>query len=279
MPDLRSNNLYAQIGIRDFATSTEIAEKLSQIDDIESDELKTAAEILADYSLKNAYDMILEALANSDRLLPRFASPDAATVVIDVANRVGFNLKEVHTNTYQIISTTTPDSSGRHERDDENTDLRIKVGNQELMLEAARFIAHRDRFSKKIVLETDTAESRSLVFIPDTIVQDDTKQGDEGILIRLKQIEGLAEPISFAILNQSQRLTAPLAAGGRYLFSKSRQTIANSYQIRDSNERVKQLIRSYYRDLAELISHLDSRIGQKVTVRSYIKYFERYHNK
>lgn len=278
MPDPRSSSLYTQIGIRDFATSTEIAQRLFETGDDESEELQTAIEILTDYSLKNAYDMVLEAWSNSDRLLPRFATPEAANVVIDVASRVGFELKEIHTNTFQVRATAATDVLDENEPAGEDQELEIKVGNRQLIFEATRFVAHRDRYNQKIVLELISAESSSLLFIPDTIVQKDTNSGDKGILIQLKQFEVQTEPVSFAILNQSQGLSSPLAAGGRFLFSKSRKTIADSFQIRDSQERVQQLIRTYYRDLAGLILKFDSRIGRNVTLKSFLKYFEQYHS-
>lgn len=278
MPELQSNSLYTQIGVRDFATSTEIAEKLSRLQDIDSGELQTAVEILADYSLKNAYDMVLEAWTNPDRLLPRFATPEAAKVVIDVAKRTGFELNEVHTNTFQVRMPLTTESSEEREPVAANQGFDIKIGNRTLILETAKFIAHRERRSQRIRLEVISGESHSLLDIPDTIVQEETIQGDEGVLLRLKQSETKIETVNFAILNQSQSLTAPLAEGGRYLFSKSRQSIAASFQVRDSNDRIKQLIRCYYRDLADLVSQLDSRIGRQATLKSFINYFERYHS-
>ena len=115
MPELRSKSLYAQLGIRDFATSTEIAKEVSQMGDVDSDERKAAAEILTDYKLKNAYDMVLEAWGNPDRMLPRFATQEAATIVIEVAKRAGFVLNEIHTNTYQVRTNSPPEKSDEQE--------------------------------------------------------------------------------------------------------------------------------------------------------------------
>ena len=246
--------------------------------DVDSDERKAAAEILTDYKLKNAYDMVLEAWGNPDRMLPRFATQEAATIVIEVAKRAGFVLNEIHTNTYQVRTNSPPEKSDEQEPATDDQDLEIKVGSRQLIFATSKFIAHKERFKQRIVLETFSSESNSLQFIPDTIVQDETVQGDEGLLIQLKQGESQIEQVNFAILNQSQCLAAPLAEGGSYLFSKSNQSIAIGFQVRDSNERIRQLIRGYYRDLANLVTQLDSRIARQATLKSFMSYFERYYS-
>lgn len=266
-------NLYEQLGLRDFASSTEVTAQIENMTAPELNELDTAIQILTTPALKHAFDLLLEAWNRPDRLIPRFAHSDDANVVHQVASRLDLRLKEVFPNTFEIATGTTEvDRASRILNDQE---LSIRIGGKEYSIHAMPFRAHVDAFSRQVYLDIEDDNYGGISLVSDEVVQKKTRSDDEGIVFQLLAMDS-DNRLNAAIYNSSQNICSPLAASGRYLFKKNGQEIASCFQIRNSRDRIAQLIRTYYTDLASALPKIDARIDRKSTLKSFLKYSERH---
>ena len=271
MPATNTYNLYEQLGVKDFASPTELADFISGLTEIELDELSVPVSVLKDTRSKFSYDLLLEALNRGDRLIPRLADPNDADAVRDVASRIGLSLKEVFPNTFEVL--TRPEQDSIPEPAESNP-FELKVGSARLLLHALHVQALVDNWKKAVFLEIDDEEFGGVVLIRDQSVQNSFNK-DRGILFQLA-VDGTDQRLNAAFFNASQTLCTPLANAGRFLFKKTGEEIANRFQIRNSSDRIADLIRTYYSDLARCLPEIDARIPGSTTLKSFLRYAERH---
>ena len=268
-----SINLYEHIGVRDFASSTEVSARIEGLTEGQLNKFETAIQILTTASYKNAFDLLLEAWHRPDRLIPRFARADDADVVHQVASLLDLRLKEVFPNTFEILTGPIEPQNSSIGLGNETID--ISVGGKKFTIHALPFLAHRDAFSRQVYLDIEDDNYGGISLVTDEVVQKKTRSDDEGTLFQLASFDS-SKRLNAAIYNSSQNSCSPLSASGRYLFQKNGQEIASSFQIRNSHDRIVQLIRNYYSDLAIALPRIDARIDGKSALKSFLKYSKRH---
>lgn len=265
-------NLYQQLDLPDFASQSEVWSRLEQLTETENIDHQLAIEILKAPEQKNAFDMLLEAASRADQMLPRFASEDDADIVKSIAIRLGFRLNEVFPNTFEVVANQEVSEPDIIPFEPQSSS--ITLGPVSMDIHSVPFVANQDLYSRSILLNLDDPDVGGARYIKDQFVQKEIQAGHRGTLFQLTVPEEIT--LNGAIYCSNLRICHPLSEAGRYFFTKSGNRIAAYFGIRNSDDRIQQLVRSYYSNLANAISRIDTRINRKLTLKSFMSYAKRH---
>ena len=281
-PSLVEDTLYSVIGLPDFATPTEIEAMRRRF---ESDPafaelrasqiapgLRNVFQILGDAKQKQWYDLLLEAQLRTDGLLTPIADPNERIAIQTFAHELGFELQSHSDLVFRVKREL---DVAEIESNSQVNEFSARLDDVELVFSSypciAQLFEEVDSIHLRLRLQTN-----QLISITSGFSRIVASHGDEMRLICLSHDSGNSE-LHAAYINRSQGVFAPLEHAGKNLFAGDRVQIAERLGIRGRPDRIRKLIREYYRSLADAIAFFEAQVDKRACAQSTLNFANRVH--
>jgi len=278
------DTLYSIIGLRDFASATEVEMMLHQFEtspefaDLRRSQLASGLtnvfSILLSPQSKQWYDLLLEAQLRSDGYLTPIHDPHERAAICNFAKELGIELVPVSEWVFRIrpIAGDEPESVS----ESAVRQFPVQLASIQIVFHGftCKVASGYDFDTPQVVLHWQHGQSFPFRSGEIKIVG---SGGDRVVLIGIDSDPG-TEQFQAGYINRSQSVFSPLEHAGNSLFSGSREEVAERLGIRARPDSIRKAISQYYRQLANAICHFEPEIDRDSVEAACARFGKKLHS-